>query len=204
MSTLRVAIPKGQSKEALELFRQKGIDAPDNLDESRKYIVPSSNGLIEFIVVKPVDVPIFVERGCSDVGIVGKDVLLENERKNIFELVDLGTFPSRIALLANDVRMIYENNKIATKYPNITLKYFRNIGQQIEIIKVSDYLELSPLLGLAERVVDKVERKTNLNDCSLVELETICHVTDRLICNRVSYIFKNEIIQRICDDLQGI
>jgi ATP phosphoribosyltransferase len=116
----------------------------------------------------------------------------------------LGTFPSRIALLANDVRMIYENNKIATKYPNITLKYFRNIGQQIEIIKVSDYLELSPLLGLAERVVDKVERKTNLNDCSLVELETICHVTDRLICNRVSYIFKNEIIQRICDDLQGI
>lgn len=198
---LKVAMPKGRIyKQASELFRQAGYPIPDDFDDSRKLILPIPELNMEFIMAKPVDVPTYVEYGVADIGIVGKDVLLEDDR-DVYELLDLGIAACRMSVIGLPDWKPVLHPRVATKYPSVASKYFREQGQQVEVIKLNGSIELAPLIGLADRIVDMVETGRTLKENGLVEMEEIFSVTSRLIANRVSYRMKNSLIQPLCDQL---
>lgn len=199
---LKVAMPKGRIyKQAFKLFHQAGIPLPEETDDSRKLIIPFPEAGMEFIMAKPVDVPTYVEYGVADIGIVGKDVLME-ENRDVYELLDLAIARCRMSVIALPDWKPVLNPRVATKYPNVASQYFREQGQQVEVIKLNGSIELAPLIGLADRIVDMVETGQTLRENGLVEREEIFQITSRLIANRVSYRMKNVEIQRLCDMLQ--
>jgi ATP phosphoribosyltransferase len=199
---LKVAMPKGRIyKQASKLFRSAGLPVPDDIDESRKLIIPVPELNMEFIMAKPVDVPTYVEYGVADIGVVGKDVLME-ENRNVYELLDLGIARCRMSVIGLPNWEPVLNPRVATKYPNVASQFFREKGQQVEVIKLNGSIELAPLIGLADRIVDMVETGQTLRENGLVEQEVLFQITSRLIANRVSYRMKNEPIQRLCDLLQ--
>jgi ATP phosphoribosyltransferase len=200
-SVLKVAMPKGRIyKQASRLFREAGLTIPEDFDDSRRLIIPVPEANMEFIMAKPVDVPTYVEYGVADIGIVGKDVLME-ENKDVYELLDLGIARCRMSVIGMPDWKPDINPRVATKYPNVASQYFRERGQQVEVIKLNGSIELAPLIGLADRIVDMVETGKTLKENGLVEMETLFHVTSRLIANRVSYRLKNNAIQVLCDRL---
>lgn len=201
---LKVAMPKGRIyKQASALFREAGLPAPEDLDDSRKLIIDVPAAQMQFIMAKPVDVPTYVEYGAADVGIVGKDVLME-EGKDVYELLDLGIARCRMSVIGLPSWKPVIHLRVATKYPNAASQYFREQGQQVEVIKLNGSIELAPLIGLADRIVDMVETGKTLKENGLVELEEMFGITSRLIANRVSYRMKNESIQGLCDRLQAV
>ncbi|MEB3103162.1 ATP phosphoribosyltransferase [Ferviditalea candida] len=201
---LRVAMPKGRIyKQASKLFREAGIPIPDDFDDSRKLIIPFPEAGMEFIMAKPVDVPTYVEYGTADIGVVGKDVLIEENRR-VYELLDLNIARCRMSVIGLPDWKPVLHPRVATKYPNAASRYFREKGQQVEVIKLNGSIELAPLIGLADRIVDMVETGQTLKENGLVELEQIHSITSRLIANRVSYRMKNDRIQEICDRLQQV
>jgi ATP phosphoribosyltransferase len=200
--TLKVAMPKGRIyKQALKLFREAGLPVNDEFEDSRKLIIVVPEAGMEFIMAKPVDVPTYVEYGVADIGIVGKDVLME-EDKDVYELLDLGIAKCRMSVIGMPDWKPAINPRVATKYPNVASQYFRELGQQVEVIKLNGSIELAPMIGLADRIVDMVETGQTLRENGLVEMETIFGITSRLIANRVSYRMKNGAIQNLCDLLQ--
>lgn len=199
---IKIAMPKGRIyKQATALFKRAGIPIPDDFDDTRKLIIPVPEVGMEFIMAKPVDVPTYVEYGVADVGIVGKDVLMEEER-HVYELLDLGIARCRMSVIGLPDWQAGANLRVAAKYPTIAAQYFRQKGQQVEVIKLNGSIELAPLIGLADRIVDLVETGQTLRDNGLVELEHMYDITSRLIANRVSYRLNNAAIQRLCDQLQ--
>lgn len=200
---LKVAMPKGRIyKQASRLFREAGLIIEEELDESRKLIIEVPQARMQFIMAKPVDVPTYVEYGVADLGVVGKDVLLE-ESKDVYELLDLGIARCRMSVIGLPDWKPVMNPRVATKYPAVASQYFRERGQQVEVIKLNGSIELAPLIGLADRIVDMVETGQTLRENGLVELEQMFGITSRLIANRVSYRMKNDQIQSLCDRLQG-
>ncbi|CDN44802.1 MULTISPECIES: ATP phosphoribosyltransferase [Paenibacillus] len=200
---LKVAMPKGRIyKQASRLFREAGLLINEEVDESRKLIVEVPEARMEFIMAKPVDVPTYVEYGVADIGVVGKDVLME-ENKDVYELLDLGIARCRMSVIGLPDWKPVINPRVATKYPAVASQYFRERGQQVEVIKLNGSIELAPLIGLADRIVDMVETGQTLRDNGLVEMEEIFSITSRLIANRVSYRMKNDAIQSLCDRLQA-
>ena len=198
---LKVAMPKGRIyKQAARLFREAGYAVEEDFDDSRKYIIPVPEEKMVFIMAKPVDVPIYVEYGAADIGVVGKDVLME-EGRDVYELLDLGIARCRMSVIALPDWKPVMYPRVATKYPRIASQYFREKGQQVDVIKLNGSIELAPLIGLADRIVDMVETGRTIRENGLVELERMFPVTSRLIANRVSYRMKNEAIQRLCDRL---
>jgi ATP phosphoribosyltransferase len=199
---LKVAMPKGRIyKQASKLFREAGIPIPEDFDDSRKLIIPVPQANMEFIMAKPVDVPTYVEYGVADIGIVGKDVLMEEDR-DVYELLDLGIARCRMSVIGLPDWKPTLNPRVATKYPRVASQYFRQRGQQVEVIKLNGSIELAPLIGLADRIVDMVETGKTIEENGLVEMEQIFSITSRLIANRVSYRMKNESIQKLCDQLR--
>jgi ATP phosphoribosyltransferase len=202
--TLKVAMPKGRIySKAAGLFRQAGLAIPLEVDESRKLVVPLPEFGMEFILAKPVDVPTYVEYGVADIGIVGKDVLLE-ENRDVYELLDLGIARCRMSIIGLPNWEPGIQQRVATKYPNVASQYFREQGEQVEVIKLNGSIELAPLIGLADRIVDMVETGQTLKDNGLVEMMSIFEISSRLIANRVSYRMKNTQIQALCDLLQKV
>ena len=200
---LRIAMPKGRIyKKAAALFREAGLDLPEDLDDSRKLIIPVPELRMEFIMAKPVDVPTYVEYGVTDLGIVGKDVLVEDNR-DVYELLDLGIARCRMSVIGLSDWKPTLHPRVATKYPVVASKYFRERGQQVEVIKLNGSIELAPLIGLADRIVDMVETGTTLRENGLVEMEKMFDITSRLIANRVSYRMKSEAVQSLCDRLSA-
>ncbi len=200
---LKVAMPKGRIyKQASKLFREAGLRVPDEVDDSRKLIVAVPELSMEFILAKPVDVPTYVEYGVADIGVVGKDVLME-EDCDVYELLDLQIARCRMSVIGLPGWTPVIQPRVATKYPNVASAYFRELGEQVEVIKLNGSIELAPLIGLADRIVDMVETGQTLKDNGLVELETMFPITSRLIANRVSYRMKNDRIQQLCDLLQS-
>ncbi|OUM94288.1 MAG: ATP phosphoribosyltransferase [Thermobacillus sp. ZCTH02-B1] len=200
--TLMVAMPKGRIyKQASQLFRDAGFPIPDDFDDSRRLIFDVPEAGMSFIMAKPVDVPTYVEYGVADIGVVGKDVLME-ENKDVYELLDLGIAKCRMSVIGLPDWKPVVHPRVATKYPNVAAQYFRERGQQVEVIKLNGSIELAPLVGLADRIVDMVETGATLRENGLVEMEVMFDVTSRLIANRVSYRMKNEAIQALCDRLQ--
>lgn len=201
---LKVAMPKGRIyKQASKLFRQAGLSIPEDFDDSRKLIIPVPEANMEFIMAKPVDVPTYVEYGVADIGIVGKDVLME-ENKDVYELLDLQIAKCRMSVIGMPNWKPTIHPRVATKYANVASQYFREQGQQVEVIKLNGSIELAPLIGLADRIVDMVETGQTLKENGLVEMETLFQVTSRLIANRVSYRLKNTAIQTLCDQLNDV
>ncbi|MEC0241400.1 ATP phosphoribosyltransferase [Paenibacillus dokdonensis] len=200
--TLKVAMPKGRIyKKAANLFRAAGLPIPIEVDETRKLVIALPELDMEFILAKPVDVPTYVEYGAADIGIVGKDVLME-ENRDVYELLDLGIAKCRMSVIGLPNWQPGIQQRVATKYPNVASQYFREQGQQVEVIKLNGSIELAPLIGLADRIVDMVETGQTLKENGLVEMNQIFEITSRLIANRVSYRMKNGQIQSLCDRLQ--
>lgn len=201
---LKVAMPKGRIyKKASQLFREAGIPIPEDIDDTRKLVIPLPEASLEFIMAKPVDVPTYVEYGAADIGIVGKDVLLE-ENRDVYELLDLGIARCRMSVIGLPDWEPGIRQRVATKYPNVASQYFREQGQQVEVIKLNGSIELAPLIGLADRIVDMVETGQTLRENGLVEIGSMFDITSRLIANRVSYRMKNDQIQGLCDSLQQV
>ncbi|MDF2814404.1 MAG: phosphoribosyltransferase, partial [Paenibacillus sp.] len=201
---LKVAIPKGRIvKHISRLFQQAGIHLPEDLEDTRKFIIPAHDVGMEFIIAKPADVPTYVEYGVADLGVVGKDVLME-ENRNVYELLDLGIARCRFSVIGLPDWEPVLNPRVASKFPNVASQYFREKGQQVEVIKLNGNVELAPLIRLADRIVDLVETGNTIRENGLVEMEKIADITSRLSANRVSYRMKNEAIQQLCDRLQPV
>lgn len=202
---LTVAMPKGRIfHEAVDLLRQAGYDLPPEFEESRKLIVDIEQAGMRFILAKPMDVPTYVEHGVADVGIAGKDVMLE-EARDVYELLDLKISECHLAVAG--LQGTTERDvapKVASKYPNVASNYFREQGEQVEIIKLNGSIELAPLIGLAERIVDIVSTGRTLKENGLVELEKITTVTSRLIVNPVSYRIKDWVIHEMVARLTAV
>ncbi|GLI85139.1 MULTISPECIES: ATP phosphoribosyltransferase [Rossellomorea] len=203
--SLTIAMPKGRIfEEAVELLRRAGYDLPPEFDDSRKLIIEVPAEDLRFILAKPMDVPTYVEHGVADLGIAGKDVMLEEER-DVYELLDLRISDCYLAVAGlPDTKMSEVAPKIATKYPNVASSYFREQGEQVEIIKLNGSIELAPLIGLADRIVDIVSTGRTLKENGLVEFETIVDITSRLIVNPVSYRMKDEKIEDLVDRLSKV
>ena len=197
---LRVAVPKGNIfEDALRALRRAGLPVEVLRENDRKLFYEAEG--TEFIVSRPSDVPVFVEYGAADVGIVGKDVLEEQE-PNVVELRDLGTGGCRMILAAPagnaaEVRQAIAHAEVvhvATKFPRTARRYFEGMGRQAEIIALHGSIELAPLVGLAECIVDLTATGTTLRENNLVVLDEISTSTARLIANRSSYRLRNKEI----------
>lgn len=202
---LTIAMPKGRIfEEAADLLRRGGYRLPPEFDDSRKLIIDVEEEGFRFILAKPVDVPTYVEHGVADLGISGKDVMLEEER-DIYELLDLKISKCYLAVAGlPNTKMNDIAPKVATKYPKVTARYFREQGEQVEIIKLNGSIELAPIVGLADRIVDIVSTGRTLKENGLVEYEQIVDITSRLIVNPVSYRMKNERINELVERLAKV
>lgn len=202
---LTVAMPKGRIfEEAVELLRKAGYQLPSEFDDSRKLIIDVPEESMRFILAKPMDVPTYVEHGVADVGVAGKDVMIEEER-TVYEVLDLkisACYMAVAGLPGYEKKDI--NPKVASKYPNLATQYFKEQGEQVEIIKLNGSIELAPLIGLADRIVDIVSTGRTLKENGLVELETIVPITSRLIVNPVSYRMQDERIDQMVERLSKV
>ena len=206
---ITIAIPKGRIlQESVALFKKIGIDCEELLSDTRKLIFENPAQKMRYMIVRATDVPTYVEYGCADLGIVGKDTLMEQE-KDVYEPLDLkfGYCRMMVAepaeLSRTDDPASWTNIRIATKYPNVTEKYFSGKGVQVEIIKLYGSMELAPLMGLADRIVDVVDTGKTLKENGLEPTELIAHVTSRLIVNKASMKMKHVLIQPIIDQLEA-
>ncbi len=202
---LTIAMPKGRIfEEAAELLRQADFQLPPEFDDSRKLIVDIPEENMRFNLAKPMDVTTYVEYGVADLGIAGKDVMLEEER-DVYELLDLNISKCHLAVAGlPNAKKSEIAQKVATKYPNVASTYFREQGEQVEIIKLNGSIELAPLIGLADRIVDIVSTGQTLKENGLVELEHIEDITSRLIVNPVSYRLKDERIDDLVNRLAQV
>lgn len=204
MRYLTVALAKGRLAElAMEMFAEAGMDCLEMKEKTRKLIFTDEANKMKFILVKASDVPTYVEYGAADIGIVGKDTILE-ESRNIYEMLDLGFGKCRMAVcgpkeLEGKVHSI-NNLRVASKYPHIAEKYFQeDMGQTIEIIKLNGSVELAPLVGLSDVIVDIVETGSTLRENGLDVLEEVCPLSARFVVNKVSMKMHTERIMNIVE-----
>ena len=204
---LTIALCKGKLIEpTLELFGRAGYGAAQLATESRRLVFACPDIDITFLIVRPTDVPTYVEYGAADVGIVGKDVLLEQD-SDVYEPLDLGFGACRIAVAAlrgqESCDRLSSKIRVATKYPKITERYFNQRGVPVEIIKLYGSIELAPIVGLADRIVDLVETGSTLKAHDLVEVECIAQSTARLIVNRASLKLKHQAVSELVKKLRA-
>ena len=210
MRYLTFALGKGRlARQTLELFERIGITCEEMKDKkSRKLIFVNEELKLRFFLSKGPDVPTYVEYGAADIGIVGRDTILEEGRK-VHEVLDLGYGKCRMCICgpkeAEDLLKHHELIRVATKYPNIAKDYFYNVKHQtVEIIKLNGSIELAPIVGLSEVIVDIVETGTTLNENGLVVLEEVCPLSARMIVNPVSMRMENDRIKKIVTDLREL
>ena len=201
---LNIALPKGRLGEKVyEMFEKAGYDCPSIHDKNRKLIFENKEKDICFFWVKPSDVNIYVERGAADIGVAGKDILLEYE-PDVYELVDLDIGKCMMAEAARNgyIDQIQRTKRVATKFENIARNYYASIGRDIDIIHLNGSIELAPILGLSDVIVDIVETGTTLKENDLAVVEKIVDISARLIANKSSYEFKKAQINAIADALR--
>ena len=196
---INVALPKGRLGEKVyAMFAAAGYECPALLENSRKLIFENPEAGVRYFWVKPSDVAIYVERGAADIGVAGKDILLEYE-PDVFELLDLNLGKCRMAVAAK--KDFYDDGsrtlKVATKFSNIAARYYADKCREIDIIHLNGSIEIAPILGLSDVIVDIVETGKTLVENDLEVKETILPISARLICNKASFRFKTEEIERI-------
>ncbi len=205
--TVTIAIPKGRLQKYLApMLEGAGVDCSALLSETRKLIIETPNGNFRFLLAKPTDVPTYVEYGAADIGIVGKDILLEAEAE-VAELLDLGFGRCQVIVAVTeesgitDVHQLDFNSRVASKFTNIATRYFNKVGIQAEVVKLNGSVELGPIVGLADAIVDITETGTTLRENGLVPIATITEVSARLIANRISYKVKHDQIRALMEGL---
>lgn len=202
---LNIALPKGRLGEKVyDIFEKAGYGCPSIHENNRKLIFENEENGVRYFWVKPSDVAIYVERGAADIGVAGKDILLEYN-PDVYELCDLQMGKCRMAVAAkNDFFDNPERTlRVATKFPNITKKYYSALSREIDIIKLNGSIEIAPILGLSDVIVDIVETGTTLKENNLRPYETIVPISARLVSNKVSYKFKNEVITKIAAAIEN-
>ena len=200
---LNVALPKGRLGEKVyAMFEKAGFECPSIKENNRKLIFENEERGVRYFWVKPSDVAIYVERGAADIGVAGKDILLEYE-PDIYELLDLNMGKCRMAVAAKkDFRDDTARTlRVATKFSNIANNYYLSLGRDIDIIHLNGSIEIAPILGLSDVIVDIVETGTTLKENDLTVFDTIVPISARLIANKASYKFKSEAIDRVARGL---
>lgn len=200
---INIALPKGRLGEKVyAMFENAGYECPSIKENNRKLIFENEEKGVRYFWVKPSDVAIYVERGAADIGVAGKDILAEYE-PDIYELLDLNMGKCRMCVAGK--KDFYDDTdrtlKVATKFVNIASKYYASLSRDIDIIKLNGSIEIAPILGLSDVIVDIVETGTTLKENDLAVLETIMPISARLIANKVSFKFKTEEIERIAESL---
>jgi ATP phosphoribosyltransferase len=202
---MKIAVPRGALfKDTLDLLDELGIDTSEVRSNDRKLVFPAQG----IVTMRPSDVPTYVEHGAADIGITGKDVLLEQVRREVYELLDLGYGFCRMVVAEREGSNAMEESlrrlggvRVATKYPRIAAAHFADTGRQAEIVEVKGSVEIAPLTGLVDGIVDLTATGTTLTQNHLVEREQICECTARLIANPVAHKLKareiDDLIQRI-------
>ena len=196
---LNIALPKGRLGEKVyAMFEAAGFECPSIKETNRKLIFENPEKQVRYFWVKPSDVAIYVERGAADIGVAGKDILLEYE-PDVYELLDLNLGKCRMAVAAPESFRDNENRtlRVATKFTNIAANYYAGIGRQIDIIKLNGSIELAPILGLSDVIVDIVETGTTLKENNLAVRQTILPISARLIANKASFQFKGTQIEQL-------
>ncbi|MEN9726902.1 MAG: hypothetical protein RL434_1268 [Pseudomonadota bacterium] len=203
---LTLAVAKGRIfKEALPLLAAAGIVPTEDPEKSRKLILPTSDPAIEMVIVRATDVPTYVDYGGADLGIVGRDTLLEYEAGGFYEPLDLRISPCRLSVAGATPELLQRTRlRVATKYPVITRRHFASKGVQTEIIKLYGSMELAPLVGLADCIVDLVDTGNTLRANGLLELEEICKVSSRLIVNKASLKTRHALATRLLGQLEAL
>jgi ATP phosphoribosyltransferase len=205
MKAIRIALTKGRlEKYAIEMFEDIGIDCTELKNKGRKLILKDEKSNIEFVLVKSTDVLTYVEHGAADIGIVGKDTLME-QSKNFYEVVDLKVGKCMFAVASLPSFQSYNGynrKKIATKYPTVAKDYFKKNNEDVEIIKLDGSVELAPILGLSDAIVDLVETGDTLKENGLIIIDKICDISARMIVNRASMKMKKENISDLIAKVQ--
>jgi ATP phosphoribosyltransferase/ATP phosphoribosyltransferase regulatory subunit len=202
---LNVALPKGRLGEKVyAMFEKAGFPCPSIKENNRKLIFENEECGVRYFWVKPSDVSIYVERGAADIGVAGKDILLEYEPE-VYELEDLDLGKCRMCVAAksgwrDDTR---RKLRVATKFSNIAQNYYRSKGRDIDIIHLNGSIEIAPILGLSDVIVDIVETGTTLKENDLLVYDTIVPISARLIANKASYKFKGEQIDGIVSSIRA-
>ncbi len=209
LKNVKIALTKGRlEKKAIEIFKTININTRELEDKGRKLIFNCENEEynIELFLVKAKDVETYVEYGAADIGIVGKDTLMETN-KEFYEVLDLNVGKCKFALAALPSFKLdqgYNRKKIATKYPNIARDYFRKKGMDVELIKIEGSVELGPIVGLADAIVDIVETGNTLRENGLVVVEDICEISARMIVNKASMKTKKDEIIKIIENVSEV
>ena len=205
---LHIALAKGRiAKKVMKSLANGGYHFPDYSDDSRKLIFTDDKDRIRVTLVKSPDVAVYVRRGAADAGIVGKDVLMEDGEEDVYEIEDLGIGKCRMAVSGIKGNKAVMNKRIltvASKYPSIARKYFADRFQPIDIIKLNGSVELAPLVGLSDVIVDIVETGTTLKQNHLEVIETILPISARLIANKASMKFKQDAVEPLLNALRTV
>ena len=201
---ITIALSKGRIfKETLPLLAHAGIEAVDDPETSRKLILDTNHELIKLVIIRATDVPTYVQWGAADIGVAGKDVLIEHGGEGIYEPLDLKIANCRMMVAGNPESSLEGDRlRIATKYVNSARQHFASKGQQVEIIKLYGSMELAPIVGLSDLIVDLVESGNTLKANGLVPLEHISDISSRLIVNRASWKTKHATIKSLMDILE--
>lgn len=203
---INIALPKGRLGEKIyDTFEKAGFGCPSIKEESRKLVFENVEKGVRYFWVKPADVSIYVERGAADVGVCGKDIL-EEYTPNVYELLDLKTGVCRMAVAGK--KEFYDDRektlKVATKFVNVAKRYYAEKSRDIDIIKLNGSIEIAPILGLADVIVDIVETGTTLRENNLEVKETIFPISARLIVNKASLKFKTQEIQTLVENVDAL
>jgi ATP phosphoribosyltransferase len=203
---ITIAVSKGRIfEDALPLLAKLDIVPLEDPNKTRKLVLETNQSNIQLLVIRATDVPTYVERGAAELGISGKDVLMEYSGDDLYEPVDLGIAKCRMMLAGlKDAKPIVDRPRVVTKYTNITKNYFAERGQQVEIIKLYGSMELGPVLGLSDWIVDLVDTGNTLKANGLVTLEHIADISSRLVVNKAAMKMKNATIKPIIDQLSEI
>ena len=205
MNKINIALPKGRLlKKVYDLFKKIGYENEELLEDNRKLVFEDKG--VRYLIVKPSDVGIYVEKGVADIGIVGKDILLENSH-DVYELLDLKFGKCKLCMASvKDYKEDIERRlKVATKYVNVSKKYFDSINRDVEIIKLNGSIELAPILNLSDAIIDIVETGSTLKENNLIVIKDIVdYISSRLIVNKVSFKFKNNLISEIVKNIEEV
>jgi ATP phosphoribosyltransferase len=205
---LKIAVPRGALfDETLDLLDALGVDTREVRENDRKLVFPEAG----LVTMRPSDVPTYVEHGAADIGITGKDVLLEQSEREVYELLDLGFGRCRMVVAERDGSRAMDESlrrlgavRLATKYPRITARHFADTGRQAEIVEVKGSVEIAPLTGLVDGIVDITATGTTLTENHLVEREEICICTARLIANPVAHKLKAAEIDNVIERIRQV
>ncbi len=202
---LTIAVSKGRIyQEALPFLEQAGITPIDDPDKSRKLILQTTRSDVQLVIIRATDVPTFVEYGAADMGIAGKDVLLEHGAESLYEPLDLGIAGCRLMTAGPvDAQPVKGRLRVATKYVKTAQRYFADKGIQAEIIKLYGSMELAPLVGLADCIVDLVDTGNTLKANGLEPRELITNITSRLVVNKAAMKMKHQAIQSLIDQFEN-